>query len=276
MSIILTTPCISVNRSNGPWSQGPTAHSGEAAGQRAALLGLPVDLAPDPLARAAALVCCGGQVVTLNAEMTMAALADPCLHGVISRAELVVPDGAGVVWALRLRGRTLCRKPGIELAEALLHHAARDGWRVALVGAQPDRLQRAARYWLSRLPHLQVVRLIHGYQPPQHWPTIEAELQGLKPDLVLVALGTPRQELWINQARPRGHGVWMGVGGSFDVWSGASARAPQWIMQLQLEWLHRLLQQPHRWHRALALPRFAWIVMRDLTAETLNRKPPRA
>ena len=230
-----------------------------------------MDLTPDPLAMAAALSHRGAQVVTLNAEMAMTALKDPHLHTVIRRAELVVPDGAGVVWALRLRGRTLSRKPGIELAEALLHHAAAEGWRVALVGARPERLQRTSRYWINRLPRLQLVRLIHGYQPPEAWPGIEMELQGLKPDLVLVALGTPRQELWIQRARPGGQGLWMGVGGSFDVWSGASNRAPRWMMALQLEWLYRLLQQPDRWHRALALPRFAGMVVRELVAG--NRMP---
>lgn len=250
-----------MNRSSGP----PSA-------QRATLLGLPVDLTPDPLAAAAELIRQGAQVVTLNAEMTMAAMKDPHLREVIRRAERVVPDGAGVVWALRLRGRTLSRKPGIELAEALLHHAAAAGWRVALVGAKPERLQGTKRYWLNRLPQLQLVRLIHGYQPPQAWPRIEEDLQNLRPDVVLVALGSPRQELWIHRARADGHGLWMGVGGSFDVWSGASARAPRWMMALQLEWLYRLLQQPGRWRRVLALPRFAGMVVRELITE---RRLPR-
>ena len=86
---------------------------------------------------------------------------------------------------------------------------------------------------------------------------------GMDPDLVLVALGVPRQELWIHALAGRRHGIWMGVGGSFDVWAGIKKRAPGWMSALQIEWLYRLIQEPTRWRRMLALPEFFWAVLRE-------------
>jgi N-acetylglucosaminyldiphosphoundecaprenol N-acetyl-beta-D-mannosaminyltransferase len=112
------------------------------------------------------------------------------------------------------------------------------------------------------LPRLQVVFHAHGYQRSDAWPELERQLLVARPDLVLVALGVPRQETWIAGLGPRRSGLWMGVGGSFDVWAGVKQRAPRWMGTLQIEWLYRLLQEPHRWRRMLALPAFAWAVLR--------------
>ena len=234
------------------------------------VLGLPVHLTPHLLRAAEGLVCRGGHVVTLNAEMTMAARRHAPLRRVIQGADLVIPDGAGVVWALRLQGRRLRRQPGIELAEMLLDRAAALGWRVAWVGARDDRLQAAARFWRRRHPHLRLEHLIHGYQSPDHWPVVEAELRRQQPELVFVGLGAPRQELWIEKVRPRGHGLWLGVGGSFDVWSGSVRRAPAAMQALQLEWFYRLLQEPRRWPRILQLPVFAGHVLMEWAGAALS------
>ncbi len=245
---------------------------------KAEVLGLPVHLTPHLLSAAEALVRSGGHVVTLNAEMTMAARNHAPLRRVIQRAELVIPDGAGVVWALRLQGHRLRRQPGIDLAEMLLDHAAARGWRVAWVGARDDRLQAAARFWKRRHPQLRLQRLIHGYQPPDHWPMVEADLRRQQPELVFVGLGAPRQELWIDKARPLGHGLWLGVGGSFDVWSGSVRRAPTLMQALQLEWFYRLLQEPGRWPRILQLPVFSGHVLMEWAAARFSgsrRKPAR-
>lgn len=245
---------------------------------KAEVLGLPVHLTPHLLSAAEALVRSGGHVVTLNAEMTMAARNHAPLRRVIQGSELVIPDGAGVVWALRLQGHRLRRQPGIELAEMLLGQAAALGWRVAWVGARDDRLQAAARFWKRRHPQLRLQRLIHGYQPPDHWPMVEADLRRQQPELVFVGLGAPRQELWIDRARPRSHGLWLGVGGSFDVWSGSVRRAPTFMQVLQLEWFYRLLQEPGRWPRILQLPVFSGHVLMEWGAALLSesqRRPAR-
>jgi N-acetylglucosaminyldiphosphoundecaprenol N-acetyl-beta-D-mannosaminyltransferase len=205
----------------------------------------------------------GGQIVTLNAEMTMAARADHRLGEVIEAAELVIPDGAGVVWALGRQGRRVRRSPGIETARWLLDHAAAQGWSVALVGASPEVMERLRLRLRQELPALKLVFSVDGYQQPADWPRLESELLALDPDLVLVALGVPRQELWIHGLAGRRHGLWMGVGGSFDVWAGIKKRAPGWMSALQIEWLYRLIQEPSRWRRMLALPEFFWAVLRE-------------
>lgn len=204
----------------------------------------------------------GGQIVTLNAEMTMAALADPALGAAIGAAELVIPDGAGVVWALARQGFRVRRSPGIELARQLLEYGARHGWRIALVGASPAVMELLRQRLVAEIPGLELAFTIHGYQEPEQWPGIEAELRQARPDLVLVALGVPRQETWIQRLHAGQPGLWMGVGGSFDVWSGTKERAPAWMGRLHIEWLYRLIQEPSRWRRMLALPAFALAILR--------------
>lgn len=234
------------------------------AGRRSRVLGLPVAVCTDVFAAALDLHDGGGgQIVTLNAEMTMAALEQPELGAVIQAAELVIPDGAGVVWALRRQGHRVRRTPGIELADRLLQQAAEVGWRVALVGASPEVMAALSEHLRRRLPALQLVLTIHGYQAPEAWPGLEHALQSAQLDLVLVALGVPRQETWIQRVHHGHSGLWMGVGGSFDVWAGVKKRAPRWMGTLQLEWLFRLIQEPARWRRMLALPAFAWAVIRE-------------
>jgi N-acetylglucosaminyldiphosphoundecaprenol N-acetyl-beta-D-mannosaminyltransferase len=231
---------------------------------RTGVLGVPVSVCADVFDAALALhQQGGGQIVTLNAEMTMAAKADPALGAAIAQAALVIPDGAGVVWALGRQGYRVRRSPGIELARDLLAHAAAQGWKVALVGASPAVMDQLTLRLRRELPGLQLVLTAHGYQPPEAWPGLEQQLLAARPDLVLVALGVPRQETWIQQFPGRRSGLWMGVGGSFDVWAGVKKRAPTWMGALQIEWLYRLIQEPARWRRMLSLPAFAWAVLRQ-------------
>ena len=205
----------------------------------------------------------GGQIVTLNAEMTMAARANPELGAAIAQADLVIPDGAGVVWALGRQGFRVRRSPGIELARQLLVYAAAHRWRVALVGASPEVMGRLVERLRAEVPALDLAFTIHGYQDPEQWPGLEQQLLQARPDLVLVALGVPRQETWIQRLHSGQPGLWMGVGGSFDVWAGVKKRAPAWMGALQVEWLYRLIQEPARWRRMLSLPAFAWAVVRQ-------------
>jgi N-acetylglucosaminyldiphosphoundecaprenol N-acetyl-beta-D-mannosaminyltransferase len=235
-----------------------------ATDHRTTVLGVPVDACGDVFASALALHRRGGgQIVTLNAEMTMAALAQPELGRAISQAGLVIPDGSGVVWALGRQGLRVRRSPGIELAWRLLEHAATRGWRVALVGASPEVMEALIERLHAAIPTLQLAFTAHGYQSSESWPGLERQLLNVRPDLVLVALGVPRQETWIADLPGRSAGLWMGVGGSFDVWAGIKKRAPRWMGALQIEWLYRLWQEPSRWRRMLALPEFAWAVLRS-------------
>ncbi|MCS7292621.1 MAG: WecB/TagA/CpsF family glycosyltransferase, partial [Gloeomargarita sp. SKYBB_i_bin120] len=111
-------------------------------------------------------------------------------------------------------------------------------------------------------PNLVIAGYHHGYFTPAEENALVDEITQKQPRLILVALGVPRQELWIYQHRrccPQA--VWVGVGGSFDIWAGVKKRAPRWVRRLYLEWAFRLYQEPWRWRRMLALPQFAWRVL---------------
>ena len=165
----------------------------------------------------------------------MSARADASLGQAIGTADLVIPDGAGVVWALARQRIRIVKTAGIELAWTLLNYAAAHQWRVALVGASPEVMETLRADLPQRISGLNLALTVDGYQSPQAWPGIEAQLKTLKPDLVLVALGVPRQETWSERVASGQPGLWMGVGGSFDVWAGTKKRAPGWMCRMQLE-----------------------------------------
>ncbi|HIK14798.1 MAG TPA: WecB/TagA/CpsF family glycosyltransferase [Leptolyngbyaceae cyanobacterium M33_DOE_097] len=202
----------------------------------------------------------GCHVVTLNAEMTMQAERNPDLATVIHQAELVIPDGAGVVLYLRLHGRRIKRCPGIELAESLLQAIAQQNLgKIVFFGGAPGVAEQAAAKLEAKYPGLAIAHVQNGYLTPETTPVFLQTLKELQPELVLVGLGVPRQEFWIAQHRHLcPNTVWIGVGGSFDVWAGTKQRAPGWLRNNNLEWVYRLYKEPWRWKRMLDLPRFAW------------------
>jgi N-acetylglucosaminyldiphosphoundecaprenol N-acetyl-beta-D-mannosaminyltransferase len=203
----------------------------------------------------------GTHVVTLNAEMAMQAERNVSLAKVIQDAELVIPDGAGVVLYVRwLLLQKVQRTPGIELAEKLLQELGHRGTdaKVFFYGGAPGVAAKAAEYWLSQIPELGVAGTYSGYHSQQEEEQLQQILAKLQPQVILVGLGVPRQELWIAQNRHLcPHAIWIGVGGSFDIWSGMKCRAPAWLGNNNLEWLYRLYKEPWRWRRMLALPEFA-------------------
>jgi N-acetylglucosaminyldiphosphoundecaprenol N-acetyl-beta-D-mannosaminyltransferase len=226
------------------------------------VLGVPVHLTNDYLgwlvAQAAQKHGC--HVVTLNAEMTMQAGQNPQLAEIIQQAELVIPDGSGIVLYLKLYGKQVERRPGIELAEGMLQAFGRskDLGTVFFYGGQPGVTDHAAAVWQQQCPEL-VIDTQHGYLKPEEQPKFEQRLKNLQPGLILVGLGVPRQEFWIAEHHHLcPDAIWIGVGGSFDIWAGTKTRAPEFFRNNHLEWLYRLYQEPWRWKRMLALPHFAW------------------
>jgi N-acetylglucosaminyldiphosphoundecaprenol N-acetyl-beta-D-mannosaminyltransferase len=202
----------------------------------------------------------GCHVVTLNAEMTMQAEQNAALAQVIRQAELIIPDGAGVVLYLKVQGKRVQRCPGIELAESLLQQLAKLEERrsVFFYGGAPGVAQTAAELWQKQLPEL-TISTQHGYISGEEQQAFEQTLKTQLPPLILVGLGVPRQELWIADHRSLcPNAVWIGVGGSFDIWAGVKTRAPGWLRDNHLEWVYRLYQEPWRWRRMLALPKFVW------------------
>jgi N-acetylglucosaminyldiphosphoundecaprenol N-acetyl-beta-D-mannosaminyltransferase len=209
-------------------------------------------------------------VITLNPEMIMQAEANPELGRILKASQLNLPDGAGVVWALKRRGvRSVRRLPGIEFAEQVLAEAARLGLPVSLIGAKDTVLMAAIENLKSRYPGLTVSYAHHGYF--QDGPEADAIAQACAdaaPRVVLVALGVPKQETWIARHAPRfaeGQGaVFIGVGGSLDVWSGQTVRAPYWFRKLNLEWLYRITSEPWRIKRVYkTLPLFVLKVLQN-------------
>jgi len=202
----------------------------------------------------------GTHVVTLNAEMTMQARRNPSLFTVIENADLVIPDGAGVVLYLRfILKQQVKRFPGIELAEGLLQELSRKATstKVFFYGGSPGVAAKAAEFWQQQVPNLNFVGTHSGYHSPETEKILLETLTELQPQVIFVGLGVPRQELWIAKNRTLcPQAIWIGVGGSFDIWSGGKTRAPKWLANNNLEWLYRLYQEPWRWRRMLALPEF--------------------
>ena len=208
----------------------------------------------------------GTHVVTLNAEMVMQAEKNHLLAEIIRRSELVVPDGAGVVLYLKLKGQLVQRCPGIELAESLLWELPRQNpdSLVFFYGGKPGVAMKATDIWQHKVSKL-AFACQHGYLSPAEETELLNTLTQLQPKLIFVGLGVPRQELWIAEHKhicP--HAAWIGIGGSLDIWAGVKERAPAWFCDNSLEWLYRLYQEPWRWRRMLALPHFALKTLMDI------------
>lgn len=194
------------------------------------------------------------QVVTLGTEMIMHAQQDEEFRRLVQEADLVVPDSAGVVWASRRTRYPLAeRVPGVELIPHLAQLPSGRKPRVFLLGAAPGVAERAAEVLQAK--GLNVVGFKDGYFQDDR-EAIQA-VNEAQADILLAALGFPKQEKWVRQhASELKVRAAIGVGGSFDVFAGKVQRAPAWMCNFGLEWLYRLLKQPGRFIRMLALPRF--------------------
>lgn len=201
-------------------------------------------------------------VVTANPELIFAAGVDARLKQLINHAQLVTPDGVGVVWAANRLGHPVSeRVTGIDLIEALFPVAADKKWRIFLLGSKPGAAELAAQKVSEKYPGA-IWQTQHGYFRTEEQPQILKKIREFRPDLLLVGLGAPRQEFWIASHLDLAT-VSIGVGGSFDSLAGLNKRAPQWIRDIHLEWLYRLLKQPKRLRRQMVLPRFAWSVIKQ-------------
>lgn len=205
------------------------------------------------------------QVVTANPEIVMVALEQPAYHEVLQQVDLIVPDGTGIVWAASYQGDPVAeRVPGYDLLLELVSRGSRQGWCIYMLGAGSEVVAKAAKKLKTLYPGIKVVGCRDGYFTDDQLPDLLKEIQNAKPDLLFVGLGAPKQELWIHRHKAALQvPVMMGVGGSFDGLAGKVPRAPQLFRKLRLEWFYRLLMQPSRWRRMLALPKFAVKVVRE-------------
>jgi len=202
-------------------------------------------------------------IVTTDASGIIGALDDPELREIINSADLVTPDGAGVVLAARILGLPVrARCSGCDLVERLCRVATACGRSVYLFGAAPGVAKEAAVNLQKRVEGLQVGGSRDGYFQPEDEPGIVAAISAAKPAVLFVALGIPRQEKWIkSHMQELGVPVCIGIGGSFDVISGRKKRAPVWMQRVGLEWLYRTAKEPWRFPRLKALPRIVCLAL---------------
>jgi N-acetylglucosaminyldiphosphoundecaprenol N-acetyl-beta-D-mannosaminyltransferase len=205
------------------------------------------------------------QIVTTNPEFLVEARRNAEFRKVLKAADLATADGIGVLIAARILGRPLrARVTGVELVEALA--ARRDPRaRLFLLGAGPGIAERTAVVLRRRFPSVDVAGVWEGSPRPDDAPEILRRLTEAQATILLVAYGAPKQDIWIDQQRESlakcGIVVALGVGGTFDFLAGAVPRAPRFIRRIGLEWLYRLVRQPWRWRRQLALPFFVLLVL---------------
>ena len=205
------------------------------------------------------------QVVTANAEIIYRASKNEDMKAIINQAQMVTADGSGVVWASKQLGEPLAdRVTGIDLVNSICAASAQYGWKLYILGSAPGVADTAAKNICEKYPGCNIIGTHHGYFDAQEEQNILAELRELKPDVLFVALGAPRQEYWIAEhIKALGIPVGMGIGGSMDVLSGNVKRAPEWMQKMSLEWLYRFLIQPTRFKRMLALPKFMLAVKKQ-------------
>jgi len=207
------------------------------------------------------------QITTVNPEFVVAAQRDAEFRNIINQADLALPDGIGLLKAARfLQTKSLPeRVPGSDLVIKLAELSHVKGYRLYFLGAAEGVAELAARKLRQRYPQVQIVGCYAGSPALAENEAILQRILPTQPDILLVAYGAPQQDKWIARNKEQLQiPVCMGVGGSFDFIAGSAQRAPRWLQQLHLEWLHRLIRQPWRWRRIWnAVPYFSWLVWRE-------------
>ena len=200
-------------------------------------------------------------VVTPNPEIVMRAREDEEMLSAVKDAELVIPDGIGVIYGAKILGTPMKeRVPGIDFTTALLEKMNEEGRSVFLFGSKPGVADKAAENLSVKYPGIKFVGTNDGYFTDDE-PIIE-KINSAKPDLMLVCLGAPKQEKWMQKNAHRlDVGLMIGAGGSLDVFAGIVERAPEKWQKLGLEWLYRLKKEPKRIVRMMNLPKFMIVVI---------------
>ena len=236
---------------------------------KAVILGCRVDIADtaECLDRIAELIYAGiaAHVITLNAEIVYQAQTNPMLRAIINQAELVTPDGIGIVWGGRQLGYAIPeRVSGIDLLAGICQAAPAKGWKIYLLGSSPGVADEAAAKLKAQFPGLHICGSHHGYFHAEDEASIIADINRSQADILVVSLGAPKQEIWISQhKKDLAVPVCIGAGGSLDVIAGHKKRAPGWMIKTNLEWLYRLLAEPSRWRRQVALPKFVLLIYKS-------------
>jgi len=205
------------------------------------------------------------QIVTTNPEFLVEARKNAHFRSVLARSDLATADGVGVLIAARLLRQPLReRVTGVELVESLAAEGDAN-IRLFLLGAGPGIAARAAGQLRRRFPEVEICGVWEGSPRPIDAADILSRIEAARATILLVAYGAPRQDLWIDAHRDElvacGIVVAIGIGGALDFLAGAVPRAPQIVRRFGFEWLYRLIRQPWRWRRQLALPYFALLIL---------------
>lgn len=203
-------------------------------------------------------------IVTADASMVVTYTEDPTFAAIVDKADLVTPDGAGILWATRRMGTPVSSKvSGVDLAARCCEQSATKKWRIFFFGAAPGVAEEAAARMRARFPGCEIVGTRDGFFKPDDEAQVVEQIRAARPDILLVALGIPKQEKFIDRNKAAlGVPVCIGVGGTLDVFSGTVKRAPVWMQNMGLEWLHRLAANPKKISKVALLPRFALMTLR--------------
>jgi N-acetylglucosaminyldiphosphoundecaprenol N-acetyl-beta-D-mannosaminyltransferase len=207
----------------------------------------------------------GAQIVTLGTEMIVHAQRDDRFRTIVNESALSLCDTVGLLAVARRRGAPLReRVTGVDLIERLCAAAAAQALPIYLLGGGDGVAQEAAARLRARFPDLLVAGARSGYFRDDQSAEIARTIVASGARLLFVGMGSPRQEYWLaDHLGETGCGAGIGVGGAFDIISGRLERAPELIRKLGFEWLYRLIKEPRRWRRQLALPHFVWLVALD-------------
>lgn len=197
-------------------------------------------------------------IATPNTEIVMAAKDNPRLKSIINEADLVIPDGIGLIYASKIKKKPLKeRVTGFDLSIKLLEIGNRNGYSIYLLGGKDGVAKVAGENIKRNYPNINLLGSHNGYFDSDEELKIIEEINSKKPDIIFVGLGFPKQDIWINENKDRIKGkVIIGNGGVIDILAGNSKRAPKIFQRLGLEWLYRLIQNPSRIKRQLVLPKF--------------------
>ncbi|RXG63132.1 WecB/TagA/CpsF family glycosyltransferase [Candidatus Atribacteria bacterium 1244-E10-H5-B2] len=220
------------------------------------------------------------QIVTPDTLAVLLARKDPEYHAILKSADLVTPDGAGILWAATTLNYPLPeRVTGIDIIHNICRLAAKKSYSLYLLGSYPGVASEAAKNLTKKYPGIKIVGTHHGYfgnEDSQNCEDVKndnsdrnkkeeeisAEIKEKRPDILLVGMGVPKQEKWICKNLDKlDVPVCMGVGGSFDVLSGRIPRAPLWMQRHGMEWIYRSIKQPNRVFQVFALFYFIWLVI---------------
>ncbi|HFL3828644.1 TPA: WecB/TagA/CpsF family glycosyltransferase [Clostridioides difficile] len=210
-------------------------------------------------------------IYTPNTEIVMAAKEDKNIRNIINTGDLVIPDGIGLIYGSRIKKRPLKeRVTGFDLSIKILEVANKEGYSLFLLGGKEGIAKKASENIIKKYPNIKLAGYHHGYFKGSHIGNKDHQeelniihsINEAKPDIIFVGLGFPKQEIWINENKDRLRcKIIIGNGGTMDILSGNTKRAPEIFQRLGLEWFYRLVKEPSRIKRQIVLPKFMIYVL---------------